>query len=74
MNEWISVKERLPEKYEDVLMLFGGGDMTVGSWKDRDEHATYWVVNIDDGFCGSCDAEPVHWMLLPEPPKEDDHD
>ena len=29
-NEWARVKERLPEKKQDVLMLFNAGNMAVG--------------------------------------------
>ena len=41
MPEWISVKDRLPEIYEDC---------------DNDEE-----IRVD----------VTHWMMLPDPPKED---
>ena len=29
-NEWVSVKDRLPERGQNVLMLFKSGNMAVG--------------------------------------------
>ena len=69
--QWISVKDRLPEKKSDVLMLFEFGNMAVGYWHDGDEDCTFWCAYTDDGFYTDCDSEPTHWMPLPEPPKED---
>jgi hypothetical protein len=55
-QEWISVDERLPEIYQDVLWSDGrsiGMDFRTfdGKWCDGDCH------------------EPTHWQPLPEPPK-----
>lgn len=71
MSEWISVKERLPERKQDVLMLFDTGNMAVGWWHDADEHISVWCAYTDDGFYTDCDCIPTHWMLLPEPPEEE---
>ena len=67
-NEWVSVEERLPEKKQDVLMLFKSGNMAVGWWHDADEHITFWCAYTDDGFYTDCDDMPTHWMPLPAPP------
>lgn len=67
-NEWVSVEERLPEKKQDVLMLFKSGNMAVGWWHDVDEHVTFWCAYTDDGFYTDCDDMPVYWMPLPAPP------
>ena len=67
-NEWVSVEERLPEKKQDVLMLFKSGNMAVGWWHDVDEHVTFWCAYTDDGFYTDCDDIPVYWMPLPDPP------
>lgn len=71
-NEWVSVEERLPEKKQDVLMLFEGGNMAVGWWYDSDEYITFWCAYTDDGFYTNCDDIPIYWMPLPKPPTEEE--
>lgn len=71
MMEWISVSDRLPERKQDVLMYFDTGNMAVGFWYDGDETITFWSAYTDDGWYADCDCEPLYWMPLPEPPKED---
>ena len=61
-NEWISVKERLPEVEADILAYIGEGSFVV-CWMTHDG---YWqcpayLMDKDD---------VTHWMPLPEPPKE----
>ena len=67
MSKWISVSEKLPEKYEDVLACFmskSGRKLITVAW-----------TNTDDGDwdCGEGfrDGEKVtHWMPLPKLPGE----
>lgn len=59
--DWISVKDRLPDEAEFVLV-----------WGS---HAMPWLVQIIEGqFTDVEDGEwltgVTHWMPLPEPPKE----
>lgn len=70
-SEWVSVEERLPEKKQDVLMLFDTGNMAVGWWHDADEHITFWCTYTDDDFYTDCDCIPTHWVLLPAPPEKE---
>ena len=62
MNEWISVRDRLPEDQVEVLVA------------TRSKNG---VRNIDKGylaidhFIHRGRAEVTHWMPLPEPPKEE---
>lgn len=70
-GKWISVQDRLPECKQDVLMYFDTGNMAVGWWYDRDEVITFWSAYSDDGWYTDCDCEPLYWMPLPEPPKEE---
>ena len=67
MNEWISVKDQLPEiKHEED----GGVNMVLVYKKDGFECSgdiqiwnTLYLHNHECSF--------THWMPLPEPPKED---
>lgn len=66
-QEWISVEDRLPDKWQEVLAYRGdfNGDMMntykylgSGNWQD------------DYGYRVSAEYEGItHWMPLPEPPK-----
>lgn len=63
MAEWISVKDRLPDKNGTVIGCYIGGDMEFvvyynGEFLSYDEegypHKAHYIT---------------HWMPLPEPPK-----
>lgn len=60
MNEWISVKDRLPKEEEEVL-TFGSYGYVVGYYSSEvyDWQTTY--------------GEVTHWMPLPDKPKEWSH-
>ncbi len=65
-NKWISVEDRLPEKYEDVLIYRGqfiGNLINVytylGNNEWEDEYG-YWSRTKDESI--------THWMPLPTPP------
>lgn len=56
-QEWISVEERLPEKYKDVL-CYGNG------------HSFFVDFICSDGtWCDDHIDKITHWMPLPEAPK-----
>lgn len=62
-SEWISVDERLPEKFTNVLCLYPsrnyGGNIVVDYMEsDRGCFAEQFKY-----------GEPTHWMPLPEAPK-----
>ena len=57
MSEWISVKDRLPEPWVEVL-VYRGEDWTVVSCEVDTNGKWLHFFNI------------THWMPLPEPPKE----
>ena len=54
---WISVKDRLPEKYGHYLVIRDNGFMSVDTWTRH----SHW---------GKAVCKITHWMPLPEPPKE----
>ena len=61
-NEWISVKDRLPDFFESVL-AFDGGSIYLGYRLKIGEIEHFWSHNtIDDN------KEFTHWMPLPKLP------
>lgn len=68
-NNWISVKERLPEKYGDYLIT-DGSDIIVDFYSNR----SFGISPDGDGDPGTPGyfMNITHWQPLPEPPGEDD--
>lgn len=69
MNKWISVKDRLPERYDSVLVCCNTGFVTIGSWDGYGENPVNWrcLSSISQTFP---EGEFVtNWQPLPEPPK-----
>ena len=71
---WISTKDRMPEKYLDVLVLVQypkvngyTGHYVVIAWKSTDDDS--WDSD-DNNFNNDPEGVVTHWMFLPEPPKE----
>ncbi len=68
VQEWISVKDRLPENRDDVLVCRTWWNETrnphIGWYNDV---AQEWQILDSDGYypCGKV----TYWMPLPEPPK-----
>lgn len=56
-QQWISVKERLPENGIEVLVVSDGE--TGASWHEKGEFG--WAIG----------GTVTHWMPLPEPPEEE---
>jgi hypothetical protein len=70
-HEWISVKDRLPEVGQKVLVCDVDPDSDYGIKVlslECDEKGTYW----DDGDGWWFEPEDMsHWMPLPEPPERE---
>ena len=58
VQQWISVKDRLPEQGQEVIVYSGGVlKPTVFAYQFWNKHYDSW-------------ARITHWMPLPKPPKE----
>jgi len=86
MNNWISLKNRLPEEGKEVL-LFLSNELNLRRY---DEVQTKYGIGVLDGIkfyaqLPKCECESIefcsnilelkevsHWMDLPEPPKENE--
>ena len=64
MAEWISVKDRLPMKNDRVLV-----------YRPEMKESDVGAVSVQFGWnCRRNKTDITHWMPLPEPPKEIDHE
>lgn len=62
VQEWISVKDKLPENVkEGLLIALRWGAVDIG-WCEDGRWGSQFVDEYEDG-------EVTHWMPLPEPPK-----
>jgi hypothetical protein len=59
-QQWISVKERLPE-YDVEVLTFETGNYKVNAVSEY----TQWWWDSNEGF----ERNPTHWMPLPKVPK-----
>lgn len=77
LNQWISVKDQLPEIIwddkkdfnvsEPVLGLMGDGEICTvknSHWYEDDKDQQYFFYTYDGELC----EQITHWMPLPEPP------
>lgn len=62
MSEWISVKERLPERYERIL--------TYDKYSGVREN---WLLQSYPCVSWSYGFHVTHWTPLPPTPEEDEH-
>lgn len=62
--EWISIEDRLPEKFTDVLCLYPSKDYGCNIVVDyMESDRGYFARQFKYG-------KPTHWMPLPTPPTE----
>lgn len=58
VNHWVSVNDRMPEQYTDVIVFTKGGTITV-DYVDENGDFYYYGEYV------------THWMLLPTPPESE---
>lgn len=77
---WISVKDRLPEPEQEVLVIAHGWSdrlLYIGSYQ-RMEAERSWLTGVTSkasdwslwGWSYLKEPEVTHWMPLPDPPKD----
>ena len=62
MMEWISVKDRLPKKYEEVLICYEWTGISGTVYREV-------AMTSFTELGGEPMFKPLYWMPLPEPPK-----
>ena len=68
-NGWISTSERLPEKFENVLLSTNGGLVEEGFYFETTEFHAIWKGVVTHGTYW--DDEITAWMPLPKPYKKE---
>ena len=64
-DNWISVKDELPEEYSEVIICINGGSTGVAYY----EPIGLICAFINDHYDELVSNEVTHWMPLPLPPK-----
>jgi hypothetical protein len=69
VQELISVKDRLPEEWTNVL-VYSGGNYDVLMYRPNRRSTLCFMYQDECGHWTEKHSPPVtHWMPLPEPPK-----
>lgn len=74
MNEWISVEDRLPQKYDRVLVTDGKQvclhyKQSCVNWEDEKGYDLYCSCTLNHDRCDFVEGSITHWMPLPFLPK-----
>lgn len=64
MNEWIEVRERMPDYANETILISDGSEVYSGFFSSNHE----FCFNSMD-VCDEQDFHVSHWMPLPEAPK-----
>lgn len=77
-NGWISVKERMPDDGQNVLILSNNSGVSLANWTLKEGWDTplmfcdnEWItMYFDFSHLESHKRDVTHWMPLPKPPQE----
>jgi hypothetical protein len=77
-NGWISVKERMPDIEQNVLVMTECGGLSLANWSPKEGWSSALIVRETgyiDVYFDSFEIEThkdniTHWMPLPKPPQE----
>ena len=72
VNQWISVKDRLPDKSCECLGVVDGEVTEVSYDLKQKGLICVWIMCDADGFKPLSDDAVTHWMPMPKPPKDGD--
>ena len=77
MSEWISVKDRLPEEGQGLVLVYAPNNKYVAfqldEWSMQREAPVSFssaTIEVGEGWDNFEFEEITHWMPLPNPPKE----
>lgn len=75
MNEWISVKDRLPKKYKRVLVTDGKNiclhyKQSMCNFKGSEGEDLCCSCPVNHDQCDFVEGSITHWMQLPSLPTE----
>lgn len=71
--QWISVKDRLPQKFTEVLVCFAGHPIpSTGQYTGNQRDMNGWCYPVENNGTNDDGTDPTvtHWMPLPEPPSD----
>ena len=70
VNQWISVKDRLPDESCECLGIVDGEVTEVSYSPKCKELICVWSMCDADGFKPLPDDAVTHWMPMPQPPQD----
>lgn len=69
MSNWISVKDKLPNNRNEVIIFCVNGSVTTGKYVRESGDKYVWVTRIYNSYIDNI-LNVTHWQPLPKPPKE----
>lgn len=67
MTKWISIRDALPPDDTDILLYDKDNEILKGRYVKTVTGESIWYSEC---FTSHRNAQPTHWMLLPEKPND----